>query len=255
MKLTSLFLAGTLLGAVAISSCKKASTTPTTPTPTTSSNPSPVTGNVDGALISLRLDLASVVAGFPITISTDNGIATFFTATGNSSSFVDGGAVSLNTYALAKQSNNSYLKTATTGQTPDNLNIADGTSNWVVAGAGSVPAFTYANSYPFPDFAGTIPTSITRSKGLTVTLGSSVNNADSVIIFIVTNDHKSLTRTFVATAASATISATDLGTLPAVSDNTALIEIIPYRLNTSRQGSKVYAYVKEHAYTANINIQ
>ena len=250
----ALALAAALFTAGA-SSCKKSdpAPTPVTPPASTGSTPMPATGNVDGALISLKVDVSTVVGGYPITVSTDNGLATFFTATGNNASFVDGGAVSVNQNALAKQSNNSYLKSATIGQTPGDLGFDGGNSNWSVAGNGSVPAFTYSHSTAFPEFTGTLPTSISRSAPLTIALSGKVRNADSVIVFIV-KDQKSVIRTFAANATSAVISAADLASLPVVSDNTALMEVIPYSVVLKAFGGKNYAFIKERAVVGNINI-
>lgn len=244
-----------LAGAATVSSCKKDDSTPATTTPATNSGtPNPAVGNVDGALVSLKVDLTALLNGTPYTVSTENGVATFFSATGNTSSFVDAGAVSVNSVALDKGSNNGYTKSATVGQTPADLSFESGNSAWSVAGAGSVPAISYTHNIPFPAYTGTLPASISRSTPFTVSFSGKVTDADSVIIFI-TKDSHSIARTFAGNAASGTISAADLSTLPVVSDNTALLEIIPYRITLKDFGRKSYAFIKEHAVTGNISIQ
>ncbi len=243
-----------LLFATSLYSCKKSSSsTPTpTPTPTTTSTPTPTTGDVDGALISLKIDVATAVAGVTYTITTETGVATFFPSAGNHGTYVDGGAVTVNTVALEKQTNNSYTKTATTGQTPADLSF-DGGSSWTVAGNGSVPAFTYSHTAAFPTFTGDIPASITRSAGLTITLSGNVSGADSVIVLIAAGT-KSVTHTVGGSASSVTFSASDLAVFSTVTDNTAILEVDPYRLTVKAEGGKNYAFVKERAVVKNINI-
>ena len=241
----------------AVSSCTKKDNTTTTPTttPTTSSNstPSPNAGNVDGALVSLKVDVATTTAGYTVNVTTETGLASFFGATGNSSALIEGGIVSVNSYNLEKQSNNSYLKMATVGQTPSDLNFSSNDSKWVVGGATNVPAFSYNHNIPFPGYTGTIPDAITRSSGVTVAFSGKVSDADSIMLFIVKGS-TSIIRTFAGTAASGTISASDLSGLPAVADNSAIMEVIPYSITVNTQGSKKYAFIKEHAVVKNINI-
>ncbi len=240
---------------ISINSCKKddSSASPST-SGGNGSAPSPQVGNVDGALVSLETDVTTIAGGFPFTITTETGVATFFASTGNNSSFINAGTVSVNTFPLDKQSNNSYVKSATVGQTPASLNFSSQSSNWIVSGAGAVPAISYNHNSNFPSFTGIVPTSITRANGLTISLGSDVNDADSVIVFI-TKGSVSITRTFAGTAASAVISASTLSSLPVVTDNSALIEVIPYSIHLQSFGGKNYAFVKEQANVKSINIQ
>lgn len=258
MKKSLIVFPAALLLVSSIYSCKKSSssTTPTptpTPTPTsTTTAPTPTVGDVDGALVSLKIDVTTSVAGTNYTITTETGLATFFASPGNNTSFVDGGAVSVNTFSLDKQTNNSYLKTPAAGSLQTSLNFDDG-SNWSVGGNGSVPAFTYNHTAAFPTFTGDIPASISRSAGVTETLGSNVTGADSVIVLIAAGS-KSVMHTVAGSAASAAFSAADLATLPSVSDNSAIMEVVPYRITLKAQGTKNYAFIKERAVVKNINI-
>lgn len=244
-----------------VASCKKdepttpTTTTPTTPTtPTTSaaSAPTPYVGNVDGLLLSLMLDLNTTTAGYNVKVKTENALATFFSATGGST-MVYGGPVSVNSISLDTMSNNSYYKTATVGMTPSDLDFDGGHANWSIGGSGSVPAFSYDYNSTFPTFSGTIPESITRSSGLTISLGSNVSGADSVIVFIAKGS-TSVTRTFAGSASSATIPASDLAAFPAVTDKSAILEVVPYKVITRNQSGKTYAFVKEYAAVRYVNM-
>ncbi|MCW3122489.1 MAG: hypothetical protein JWQ38_1981 [Flavipsychrobacter sp.] len=229
--------------------CAKKDTTVTTTPTSSTSTPSPNAGNVDGALISLKVDVST--SGYVVT--TETALATFFLATGNSSNLGEAGTVSVNSYNLDRQNNNSYLKSASVGQTVTSLNFSSNDSKWVVSGLNTVPAFSYNHNVPFPTFTGSIPDAITRSNGVSVTFTGNVADADSVIIFIVKNN-TSITRTFPASAASGAISASDLAGLPVVTDNSALMEVVPYHVTLNMQGSKKYAFIKERAVVKNINI-
>ncbi len=252
-KSTTITFSAFIAIAVAFSACKKSSSTSVTPT-TTTSTPSPTVADVDGGLVSLKVKVTTVTAGVPFTLVTETGLATFFSATGNNSSFVDGGTVSVNSNSLDKQSNNSYLKTASLGMTPADLGFGTNSSNWSVGGAGSVPAFTYNDNAAFPDFTGTVPDSVVRSAGVTISLGGNTTNADSVLLFIASGS-KSITRTFAGTATSATLSSSDLSAFSAVSDKSAIMEVVPYRYTVNTQGGKKYAFIKELAVVKSINIQ
>lgn len=261
-KLAIIFASVCIAFAASISSCKKdttnVTTTPTvTPTPTTTATPTapaPTVSNVDGAMVSLKLDFAYNAGGFPVSITTENALATFFASTGSTGTMVDAGTVSVNSIALEKQTNNSYYKTATVGMTPTSLSFGTTTSSWSVGGAGSVAAFTYNHSVTFPNYTGTMPDTVTRSSGITVTFTGKVSNADSIIVMIAAGS-TSILRTYPGTAASATISAADLGALPVVSDNTGIIEVVPYRVTLKMEGTKNYAFIKQYAAVKNICIK
>ncbi len=239
-----------------ISSCVKTPSTSVTPTPTPtspSSTPTPTVASVDGALVSLRLDVTTVTAGIPISITTESALASFYSTTGGTT-MIDAGTVSVNSLSLEKQSSNSYYKTATIGMTPSTLSFSSG-SSWSVSGAGSVPAFTYNNSADFPSFTGTVNDSIiTRSSGITVSLSGNVSNADSVILFIAAGS-TSVHKTVAGSAGSITLTASDLSGLPVVSNKSAFLEVIPYRVLLNTFGTKHYAFIKEYAFVKSVNVQ
>ncbi len=244
------------IAAGSFTSCKKNNnnnnTTPTTPTTSSTTPPTPTPSGVDGALVSLLMNVTTVTAGFPVTVSTGTALAVFYSPAG-STTMVDGGAVSVNGFSLTKQSNNSYIKTIEAGMTTMDLNFSTDNSNWSVGGAGSVPAFTYNHSVTFPEFTGTVPDSVVRSAGVTIALTGKVNAADSVLLFIAAGS-KSITRTVAGSASSVTISASDLSGWSAVSDKSAVLEVVPYKVTMSAQGGKNYAFIKEYAAVKNINI-
>jgi hypothetical protein len=194
----------------------------------------------------------TVTAGYPITLTTENAVASFFTSTG-ATTFVDAGTVSVNSINLEKQTNYTYYKTATTGMTPADMGFNSTNSSWNISGAGSVPAFNYDHNVPFPKFTGTIPETVSRSSGLSISVGGNISNADSIILFMV-KDSVSLIRTFSGNATSISLSASDLSAFPAVTDKSAILEVVPYRVTLKAQGTKTYAFIKEYAAVRMVNI-
>ena len=260
----------TLIAAAAITlaaSCNKVDTTPTTTTPTTTpttTGPTAVTpsfgntSNLSGALISVQMKYSTQPTGSPIPVEliSEIGTAVFYSPAG-SGTMADAGTVSVNTVNLDKATNNSYTKLATTGLTPSTLNLMSGspaTSSWNVGGSSGVAAFTYDHTTPFPSFTGTMPSSITKSSGVSFTFtGGTVTGADSVIVVIAAGS-SSFTKTYSKAAGTITISASDLSGLPTVSDNSATLEVCPYNVIEVVKNGKNYFAVKEQAVVKNINI-
>ncbi len=249
-----------VLGAALMASCDTSkndviptTTTPTTTTPSTGPTPQvPTQSNVDGALAAIKMKFKIEQAGFTVDVNSDVGVASFYSSTG-SSTIVDGGTVKLNTNELEKQSNNSYFKQASTGQTPSDLGLTGGAS-WDVSGNGSVPAFTYSHGSTFPSFSGTLPKTITKANGVSFTFSSStVKNADSVYVFIASGSNTFI-KGYAANAGTIKVTSAELSNLAKVSDNTAILEVLPVKINVVTKNGKKYAFIKEEAIVRYINI-
>lgn len=255
MKRSLFYFSFTALLAAGVVSCKKddTPTNPTTPTQTTPSPTTPTPANVSGALVSVQVKYAYSNPQIPIPVSLDfeTAVAGFFTAPG-ATTYVDAGAVSVNTFALDKADNNAYTEIGIAGQTPSTLNFDNG-SDWNVAGSGSVTGFTYSHGVAFPKWTGTLPTTVTKSSGLTVTIASNTTGADSVIVVLAAGS-ASLTKTVAGSAASCTFTAGELAALPNVTDNTGIIQVDPWRYNIVNKNGKDYAFIKEQANIGTINI-
>lgn len=240
-------------------SCKKTTTTPTNNNNNNNNNntnsptpPSPSVGNVDGALVAINMQYTYLVSGYNVQLPTDIAAALFYSSPG-SSTYVDAGAVSLNSVSLDKGTTNSYTKTATTGMTPASLSLDNGTT-WSVGGGNGVPAISYTNSSGFPAYSGTLPSSITKANGISFTFNAgSVSNADSVYVLVASGSN-SVLKHYSATQGSITITSADLSGLATVSNNTALLEVCPFHVDLKTYGSKQYAFVKEQAVVQAINI-
>lgn len=247
-----------------VASCEKVDTTPSTPSnnnpnPNTPSAPTPMTPSPAtdfwGIMVALKMEYSYNMSQLPMPVSLDYemGVANFYSAAG-SSSLVDAGSVSLNSNDLEKQTSGSYYVSATTGLTPSTLSLDNGVK-WQVAGGNGIPSINYTHAGSFPEYSGTVPTEINRSQDLVIDLGSKVSGADSVYVVVVTSS-KTIMKAFGANPApaKATISASELGALPAVSDNTAYLQVVPFTYDLPVFSGKKFVAIKETAVVSAVNI-
>jgi hypothetical protein len=263
MKLKTLVMVSVSISILATACKKDKETTPTTPTNNDSSKvaasptapmPTPAGNGISGALLSIRMKYSMQQTGLPmpVDVNSETALAVFYDAAG-SSTMADAGDVSVNTYKLDKQTNNSYLKNANVGTTPKDLNFSS-TSEWKVVGSGSVTGFTYNHNSSFPTYSPSLPASITKNSGLSLTFNSStITNADSVYVVIAAGS-KSITKSFSAKAGNVTISANEMQDLPVSNDNTAVLEVCPIDYMEGVVNGKNYIFMKELAVVRNITI-
>ncbi|HLP32118.1 MAG TPA: hypothetical protein VK202_01525 [Bacteroidia bacterium] len=187
--------------------CSKDDGETTTPTPTptpTPGNPTPTPADAGGVWTALIVSSKTPgpIPMPPVELSVGTG-GHFGSST---SSFVDAGAVTVNTNTLKKTSNNAYIWNGTsniwTGSNPQ--------AAWTIEGKGAVPAYSYTTTKGFP-IVGEISSSsdVTVSDGHTITLTASVANADSIII-VLTAGSKSLTKVIPNVGNSFDLSSTEL---------------------------------------------
>jgi hypothetical protein len=262
MKALKLTIVPVIAMTVLMASCskeEKKTTTPTTTTPTNTAGPQPPmpapSGNyLSGALISLQMKYTTQPAGapYPVDLNSEMAMAIFYSTPG-SATRVEAGTVSVNGINLDKNTDNSYFKWAYTGATPADLDF-DKTSDWNVSGSSAVTAFSYNHSVDFPDYTGDVPTSVTKADGLKLTFNSStLKGADSVYV-VVAGGSQSFTKGYAANAGQITISSSDLKDLPTVSDNSAVLEICPFKYNEVVKNGKNYFFIKEQAIVKSVNI-
>lgn len=176
-----------------------------TPTPTpTPSNPTPVPADA-GAVWTALIVSSQTPSPIPIPpVELSVGTGGHFGST--TSSFVDVGAVTVNTNTLKKVTNNSYIWNGTS-------NIWSGSNPqavWTIEGKGSVPAYGYTTTKGFP-IVGEINSSstVTVADGHTITLTAAVANADSIII-VLTAGSKSMTKVIPNTGNNFDITSSEL---------------------------------------------
>ncbi len=234
------FLFAGALASLAITGCKKSSETTTPTTPSTSS-PTIQIHDGYGALAAVRSVSYTTVAGVTIPMEVNTAVAAFYASTG-SSTLVDGGSVTLNSKSLTKSSNNAYSYQNLT----DPLSFS--TITWNVSGSGSVPAISYTDDRPVPDFSGfsTLPTTVTRSSGFTIALGSAVTGADSVYVVLTDYSNHTLIKRVGGSASECAFSASELASFTA---GQGMIQVCPWNYKPEDFNSKKYYFVIESAYT------
>ncbi len=209
--------------------------------PTNTSSPSIIMGDGHGVLAAVRSVSYTTVAGVTVPLEVNTAVAAFNVSAG-SSSFADGGAVTLNGKGLAKSSNNAYSYQNLT----DPLTFSS--VSWNVAGSSSVPAFSYSDDRAFPDYSGfsSLPATVTRSSGVTISLGSMVSNADSVYVILTDYNNHSILKRLGGNASSCTFSAAELGGFTA---GQGMVQVTPWNYKAEDFSSKKFYFVLESAYT------
>ncbi len=200
-----------------------------------------------GVFVAVKSVTTQVVGGYTIPIEVNTATAVFMESAG-SSAFVDGGAVTINSSNLKKVQNNAYIY-------DDFLNPLDfGTVTWTAAGNGNIPAINKTVNRGFPSFSGaeSLPASISKTSGLSISLSGKVSNADSVIV-VVGSNNKSAYKIVGGNAASVSFSTAELSGVEASS--VGLVSVSPYNISSETISSKKYYFINETVYSkANVNI-
>jgi len=220
---------------------KKDETTPDNTNTTTSTTPSIEISGSYGTLVAIRTVSYTTVGGFTIPVETNTAVAAFPTAPG-SSTFVDAGTVTLNSKSLTRQSNNAYVY-------QDLLNpLSFSSITWNVSGAGSIPAISYTDDKPVPDYTGynDLPGSVTRSAGLEIDLSGKVSGADSIYVIVADLNSKYIIRRLAGNAASCSFTAAELNTLAA---GTGMLQVVPWNYEREDFSDKDFYFVIESVWS------
>ena len=234
---------------VILSGCTKSSDNNPTNNPTNSSSaPTPSFGDASGTFAAVTSVSYQTVAGITIPLTVNTAVGALFTSAG-SGSYVDGGNVALNSKTLSKQSNNSYVYQNLT----DPLTLGS-TNSWNVSGSSSVPAFSYTYNRSMPGYSdyNSLPSMVTRSAGLTISLGSTISNADSVYVVVSGGNNKYVLQRVAGNAGQCSFSADELSVLSATS--TGLLQVVPWNYKSEDFSDKLYYFVNETAYTKTVTV-
>ncbi len=235
-RLTSFALSLALVSII-FTSCKKTDEKPDNPQ---NNNSTFNYADAFGILVAVKSVSYTSVGGFDVPIELNTGSA-FFPTDAGASTFADAGTVKLENKELTKMSNNIYLY--------DNYlsPLTLSSIEWSVAGNGSIPAFTKTVDRPLPTFSGysSLPATVSKATGITISLGSAVSAADSVIV-IITSSNEQVSKSVVGSSASVTFSSTDLSKLNASS--TGSVSVSPYNLSSATISARKYYFVNESTY-------
>jgi hypothetical protein len=240
-KIRTMFAAGAIAFLILPGCSKSSDENPVVPPNTTPSAPTITISDGYGALGAVRSVSYSTIAGVTIPLEVNTAVAVF-TASLGSGSLLDGGTVSINGKNLTKSSNNAYMYQNLT----DPLSFSAIT--WSVSGSGSVPAISYTDDRKVPDYSdfGSLPTTITKSVGLTIDLGSHITNADSVYVVLTDyNNHQHIKRL----AGSATECAVTPGDLSDFANGQGMIQVCPWNYKSEDISGKRFYFIIESAYT------
>ncbi len=227
----SLFLAG----------CDKTEEViPENPT-NTATSPTITISDGYGVLAAVRSVSYTTVAGITVPVEVNTAVAAFSASMG-ATTYTDAGTVTLNTKGLTKSTNNAYVYQNLT----DPLSLS--TVTWNVSGSSSVPAISYSDNRPLPDYSGfnSLPATVTKSAGLTISLGSAVSNADSVYIVLADYNNHSLIKRVAGNAAQCVITAAEMASFTA---GQGMLQVVPWSYKPEDFNDKKYYFVLEAAYT------
>ncbi len=209
--------------------------------PATGTTPSITINDSYGTLVAVRSVSYTMAGGFTIPVEVNTAVAAFPSAPG-SATFLDAGTVTINSKALTKQSNNSYVYQNLTS--PLNFSTID----WNVSGSGSIPAISYTDNKPIPDYSGyaDLPASLTRSAGLEINLAGKITGADSVYVIIADMNSKYILRRLGGGASKCSFTPADLGTLSA---GAGMLQVVPWNFEREDYSDKPFYFVIESVYT------
>ncbi|MEI6523636.1 MAG: hypothetical protein WCO37_09085 [Bacteroidota bacterium] len=220
----------------------------TTPTP---SNPTPSPSDAKGVLVGIKtITFVNVPGVGTIQQAIGVGVASFWETQGT---FLDGGAVSVNTKSLVKGTNNVYTFTPTATDVTG-IEFTGNSTNWSVAGNSStgVSAFTYNPNIGFPAIGALTgsPTTVTRASGFKLGSATAITNADSVI-FSVYGPSGSKQVVKAGNVSSYSFTASELS---GVGEGSGFVQICPYKIASATFTGKKYYFVNESVVTQSVTI-
>ena len=194
-----------------------------------------------GVLAAVRSVSLTTVGGYTVPVEVNTAVAAFTSSSG-SGTFIDAGTVTLNSKSLTKATNNSYYYQ----NLMDPLNFSSIT--WNVSGAGSVPAISYTDDRPIPQYTdfSALPSTLKRNAGLSIVLGSTITNADSVYVLVTDYNGKTVLRRMGGNASQCVFSGSDLSALSA---GQGMIQVVPWNYKTEDYSDRKYYFIIESAYT------
>ena len=207
--------------------------------------PTPTFADGDGTLSAVKsMSFIDVPGIGQQSIEIGLGVAVFFD-NGNTSSFVEAGAVSLEGEGLDLQDNNSYVSIPSQTN-PTGIDFS-GNPSWSVGGAGNVGGFTHETSIGFPS-VGSITSSATVTNGNDYTLTvANVSGADSVIFMLGGVVHTEAGNATSSTFTSAEISGMGTGA--------SFAQAAPYKIEEATVGGGDYWFVNERVVTQSVTIE
>ena len=257
----SRFFGAIILVLILVSSCKKDSvnTDEEEYVPPTVTGPSYSFSRYDGnGLLKIQKTFAYYVDPFKGLVETITKEAkASFKNSPFDSLYSNAAAVSCQGKTLALQNNQTYLLD---GSAAANISVTTTLGvNWNVTGNSvtGIPGFLYTTTKPLPEYKGvannSMPTTIRRAAGLTLSLGANIVGADSIFLSI-TSGSKTIKKMIGGFENECIFSPAELSVLPSA-DGAALLQVSPISYELSVQGSKKMYFANQASYTKLVNVE
>lgn len=194
-----------------------------------------------GVLVALKSVSYTSVAGYEVPVEV-NSASAFFPTDAGATTFADAGTVTIEGKSLTKYQNNSYVY--------DNYlsPLTLSSLTWNVSGNGNIQSFSKTITRPVPTFSGhsSLPSSISKAAGLSISLGSALYQADSVIVLLTSSNDNVVIKSVAGNASSVSFSSAELSALS--NSTTGSISISPYNITAETINNRKYYFVNESSY-------
>jgi hypothetical protein len=245
---------------LALFSCKKDVEVPDLldeTTPTTSVTPSYTYKANDADAVFIAVN-AVTYQNIPVIglqkIDVNTAVAVFYSSTGIKP-YVNGGSVSCEGKALTPDTSKTYLFVPSGTETI----TFNGNTDWVIGGNSStgMPAANFSSASPVPTYNGiangSLTSNVNRANDLTITINGTVTNADSA--FVTISSGSGYVQKIVAANSNCTFTAAQLAGLNSTNGAAnGIVQVAPFKIESTTVSGKKYYFVNEAAYTKFITV-
>lgn len=182
-------------------------------------------------------------------------VAVFFSTPGTKPN-VNGGTVSCESKLLTADTSKAYLFAPSGTETI----TFSGNTDWVIGGnsATGMPATSFSSNSPIPSYNGiansTLASSVNRTNDFTITINGTLSNADSA--FVTISSGTAYVQKVVSANSNCTFTAAQLSTLGSTNGAAnGIIQVAPFKIESTTVSGKKYYFVNEAAYTKFITVE
>ncbi len=188
-------------------------------------------------------------------IDVNTAVAAFFSTTGNKP-YTNGGTVTCEGKTLTQDTSKAYLFAPSGSETM----TFSGNTDWTIAGNSSsgMPSVNFSSASPVPTYNGiangSLTSNVNRANDITITINGTITNADSV--FVTISSGSAYVQKVVAANSNCTFTAAQLAALGATNGSAnGIIQIAPFKIESSTTSGKKYYFINEAAYTKFITVE
>lgn len=111
-----------------------------------------------------------------------------------------------------------------------------------------MPAISYNDNRTIPNYSGfnSLPATITKSAGATISLGSAVTNADSIYVIVTDYDNHMILKRLGGNASECVIGSAELSAFTA---GQGMVQVAPWSYKSEDFSSKKFYFVVESVFT------